>query len=220
MYGGGNSRDTKMRVDQAGNSFKAEVFVPVWTSLLFVNDWFRTDERPLNASVSPAAGEWAVKVQNPTKRRLTNIKVVVDNLIFEIGSLEPGAQFDKKLNPTSGTPLQQFVDQTGGMFQSAVDRRRNPLGGGGMQLNDRPKTVAAASFYRILDEPARGVGNASQRQIVGVPGLDMSAEVKRGDAVILAWDEGNVWTQPINKFQPIRMKRDSMLRLVVPVKKT
>ncbi|HUS33805.1 MAG TPA: hypothetical protein VM680_00490 [Verrucomicrobiae bacterium] len=217
MYGAGNSRDTKMQVEQAGNSFKSQVFVPVWTSLLFVNDWFRTDERPLNASVSQAGSEWAVKVQNPTKRRLTNIKVVVNDLIFEIGALEPGAQFDKKLNPTSGTPLQQFVSQNGGngIFQSAVDRRRNPLGGGGMQLNDRPKTVATACFYRMIDEQ-----NNSQRQIVGVPGLDMTAEVKRGDAIVLAWDEGNTWTQPINKFQPIRMKRDSMLRLVVPVKKT
>lgn len=217
MYGGGNTRDTKMQVDQAGNSFKAQVFVPVWTSLLFVNDWFKTDERPLNASVSQAGGEWAVKVQNPTKRRLTHVKVVVNDLIFDIGNLEPGAQFEKTLNPTSGTPLRQFVDQNGGngIFQSAVDRRRNPLGGGGMQLNDRPKTVATACFYRLIEDP-----NNNQRTIVGVPGLDMSAEVKRGDAVVLAWDEGNIWTQPINKFQPIRMKRDSMLRLVVPVKKT
>ncbi len=44
---GGQSRETKMQVDQAGNSFKAEVFVPVWTSLLFVNDWFKTEDRPL-----------------------------------------------------------------------------------------------------------------------------------------------------------------------------
>jgi hypothetical protein len=218
IYAGGNTRETKMQIEQSGNSFKAQVFVPVWTSLLFVNDWFKTDERPLNASVSQTgSGEWAVKIQNPTKRRLTNIRVVMNDLIFDVGNLEPGAQFDKTLNPTSGTGLRQFVDQNGGngIFYSAVERRRNPLGGGGMQLNDRPRTVAAASFYRLIDDP-----NNTQRQIVGVPGLDMSAEVKRGDAVVLAWDEGNIWTQPINKFQPIRMKRDSMLRLVVPVKKT
>jgi hypothetical protein len=206
-----------MQVEQTGNSFKAQVFVPVWTSLLFVNDWFKTDARPLNASVAQAGSEWAVKVQNPTSRRLTNIKVIVNELVFDIGTLEAGAQFDKTLNPASGTALMQFVSQNGGnsIFQSAIERRRNPLGGGGVQLNDRPKTIATASFYRMIEE-----GNHNQRQIVGVPGLDMSAEVKRGDAVVLAWDEGNIWTQPINKFQPIRMKRDSMLRLVVPVKKS
>jgi hypothetical protein len=185
--------------------------------LLFVNDWFKTDARPLNASVSQAGSEWAVKVQNPTNRRLTQIKVVVNELIFDIGALDAGAQFDKTLSPASGTPLQQFVAQNGGnnIFQSAIERRRNPLGGGGVQLDDRPKTVATASFYRMIEEAQH-----NQRQMVGVPGLDMSAEVKRGDAIVLAWDEGNVWTQPINKFQPVRMRRDSMLRLVVPVKKS
>jgi hypothetical protein len=60
----------------------------------------------------------------------------------------------------------------------------------------------------------------TQRQIVGAPGLDLSNEVKRGDAIVFAWDEGQIFTKPINQFQPIRMKRDSMLRLVVPVKKS
>jgi hypothetical protein len=215
MYGAGQGRDTKMQVEQAGNSFKAQVFVPVWTSLLFVNDWFKTDERPLNASVSQHGSEYAVKVQNPTNRKLTGVKVVVGELMFDIGSLEPGKQFEQTLNPSAGKPLTEFVRQNGGnnIFQSAVERRRNPLGGNGTQLEDRPKTVATASFYRMLEE-----SNNSQRQIVGAPGLDMSAEVKRGDAVVLAWDEGQIWTKPINQFQPIRMRRDSMLRLVVPVK--
>jgi hypothetical protein len=84
-----------------------------------------------------------------------------------------------------------------------------------MQLTDRPLTITTASFYRLLDE-----SNMTQRQIVGVPGLDMYPEVKRGDAVVFAWDEGNIYTRPMNQFQPIRMRRDSMLRLVVPVKKS
>jgi hypothetical protein len=171
----------------------------------------------LNASVAQSAGSWAVKIQNPTKHRLKQVRVVVGDLIFDVGELEPGAQFDQTLNPASGRPLRDFVAQHGGngVFQSAVDRRRNPLGGGGMQLNDRPNTITTASFYRLLDEP-----NNTQRQIVGVPGLDMSQEVKRGDAIVFAWDEGNIYTKPINQFQPIRMRRDSMLRLVVPVKKS
>ena len=213
----GSGADSKMQVEQVGNSFKAQVFVPVWTSLLFVDDWFKTDDRPLNASVSQNAGSWAVKIQNPTKHRLTQVRVVVGDMIYEAGTLEPGAQFEQTLNPAAGRPLRDFVAQHGGnsIFQSAVDRRRNPLGGGGMQLTDRPLTITTASFYRLLDE-----SNMTQRQIVGVPGLDMYPEVKRGDAVVFAWDEGNIYTRPMNQFQPIRMRRDSMLRLVVPVKKS
>ncbi len=213
----GTGAESKMQVEQSGNSFKAQVFVPVWTSLLFVNDWFKSDERPLNASVSSSAGSWTVKIQNPTKNRLTHVRVVVGELIFDLGGLDAGATIEQNLNPASGRRLQEFVQQHGGnqIFQSAVDRRRNPLGGGGMQLTDRPLTVTTASFYRLLDE-----ANMTQRSIVGVPGLDLSNEVKRGDAIVFAWDEGQIFTKPINQFQPIRMKRDSMLRLVVPVKKS
>lgn len=211
----GTGADSKMQVEQTGNSFKAQVFVPVWTSLLFVNDWFKTEDRPLNASVSQSAGSWSVKIQNPAKNRLSNVRLVVGDLVFDLGALDAGGQIEQTLNPAAGKPLKEFVMQYGGNFASAVDRRRNPLGGGGSQLNDRPHTVAAASFYRLLDE-----ANTTQRQVVGVPGLDMSNEVKRGDAVILAWDEGQIFTKPINQFQPIRMRRDSMLRLVVPVKKS
>jgi hypothetical protein len=215
--GSGSGRDTKMQVEQSGNSFKAQVFVPVWTSLLFVNDWFKTDERPLNAAVTQRGGEWSIKIANPTKHKLTQVRVVLGDIIFDVGDLEPGAQIDKQLNPSAGMPLSQFVMQVGGnsgeIFRTAVDHRRNPLGSSGTMLEDRPKTIAAASFYRVLDS------QNAQRQVVGVPGLDMSAEVKRGDAVVLAWDDGNIWTKPINEFKPIRMRRDSMLRLVVPVKK-
>jgi hypothetical protein len=184
--------------------------------LLFVNDWFKTDERPLNASVSHRSdGLWAVKIQNPTKHRLTNVRIVVGDLIFDVGNLESGAQFEQNLNPASGKSLKDFVQQNGGGFEQAVNRRRNPLGGGGVMLDNRPTTITTASFYHLLDE-----SNMTQRQIVGVPGLDMSNEVKRGDAVVFAWDEGQILTKPINQFQPIRMRRDSMLRLVVPVKKS
>jgi hypothetical protein len=212
----GTGADSRMQVEQSGNSFKAQVFVPVWTSLLFVNDWFKTDERPLNASVSHRSdGLWAVKIQNPTKHRLTNVRIVVGDLIFDVGNLESGAQFEQNLNPASGKSLKDFVQQNGGGFEQAVNRRRNPLGGGGVMLDNRPTTITTASFYHLLDE-----SNMTQRQIVGVPGLDMSNEVKRGDAVVFAWDEGQILTKPINQFQPIRMRRDSMLRLVVPVKKS
>jgi len=209
-----NTRETKMKVDQAGNSFKGEVFVPVWTSLLFVNDWFKSEDRPLNASVQQRGGEWAVKVENPSDHRLSEVRVIVGGMVFEIGNLEAGKTFEAQLNPTSGKKLEDFVAQYGGGFKQAVDHRRNPLGSNGTPPEDRPKTVTAASFYRTQESV-----DQDNRTMIAVPGLDMSAEVRRGDAVVLAWDAGQIATKPINQFQPLRMRRDTMLRLVAPVKK-
>jgi hypothetical protein len=215
LYGSG--RETKMSVEQTGNSFKAEVFVPVWTSLLFVNDWFKTEEtRPLSGSVAQrGTGEWNVRVENPGAKPLKHVRVVVGGLIYELGSLEPGGKIEQNLNPSAGKPLDEFLQREGGSFKHAVERRRNPLGSDNAdRLEKRPEVVTAASFFRMFDAPEQ-----QQREIVGVPGLDMSAEIRRGDAVILAWIEGDILTKPINQFEPLRKRRDTMLRLVAPVKK-
>jgi hypothetical protein len=212
----GSSRETKMTVEQSGNSFKAQVFVPVWTSLLFVNDWFKTeDSRPLNASVTQKNGEWIARIENPGTKKLTNLKVVVNGMIFELpGGLEPGGKTEQTLALGSGKPLAEYVQRNGNYFKQAVERRRNPLGSDDSgRLDDRPMTVTTASFYKTL------LGDEGQKEVISVPGLDMSAEVKRGDAVVLAWMAGEIMTKPINQFEPIRKRRDTMLRLVTPVKK-
>lgn len=214
LFGAAN-HDTKINVEQIGNSFKARVFVPVWTSMLFVNDWFKSADRPLNASVAPKGSEWAVKIENPGDHRLKDLRVVIGGNIYELGALDAGQTLDRTLNPSSGKPLDAFLSMHGGAFQAAVEARRNPLGRSAMPLDDRSRTVTVASFYRLKEE-----AEAAGRSVIGVPGLDMSNEVRRGDAVILAWDEGNIATKPINQFEPIRKRRDTMLRLVVPVKKS
>ena len=146
-----NTRETKITTEQAGNSFKAQVSVPVWTSLLFVNDWFKADDRPLNASVQNRNGQVSVKVENPTDRRFTEVRIIVGEMIYEVGNLEAGKTFEAQLNPTSGKRLIDFVDMYGAGFDQAVQHRRNPLGSSGTPPEDRPKTVTAASFYRTKD---------------------------------------------------------------------
>src|SRR6267154_61411 len=70
LWAGGQSTE-KATVVQKGDSFKAEIFVPVWTSQLFVSDWWQSSEVPLNASVTSQAGGWLVKVENHTDQKLT-----------------------------------------------------------------------------------------------------------------------------------------------------
>jgi hypothetical protein len=44
--------------------------------------------------------------------------------------------------------------------------------------------------------------------------LDLTRFCGTTYAILLAWDEGHSLTQPLNRFQPKRMHRDSLLRLV------
>ncbi|MGZ8940219.1 MAG: hypothetical protein ACXW32_13510, partial [Limisphaerales bacterium] len=78
-------------------------------------------------------------------------------------------------------------------------------------IEDRPLTATVASFISYWD--------AQQgRSFVYPPGIDLRAQVERGDAVVFAWVPGYSFGDKINDFQPPRFKQDTMLRLTVPVR--
>ena len=77
MWGGGQSSE-KATVVQNGDSFKAEIFVPVWTSQLFVSDWWQPAAAPLRVTVHPLNEAWQVNVENHTDQKLTSAQIVVD----------------------------------------------------------------------------------------------------------------------------------------------
>ena len=46
-------------LQKGDGSFKAEIFVPVWSSLLFVSDWWQPEPVPLSVTVVPPGGAMA-----------------------------------------------------------------------------------------------------------------------------------------------------------------
>ena len=56
---------------QIGDNFKAEIFVPVWTSQLYVSDWWQIrGDMPLDVSVAADGQDWSVTVNNLRDRPL------------------------------------------------------------------------------------------------------------------------------------------------------
>ena len=55
-------------MQEGDGSFKAEIFVPVWTSQLFVSDWWQPAPVPLSVTVVPQGEQWQVTVENHTER--------------------------------------------------------------------------------------------------------------------------------------------------------
>src|SRR5208283_2191497 len=76
MWGGGQTGE-RANVFQKGDSFKAEVFVPVWISELFVSDWWQPSEAPLAVSATTAPGGWKVTVANQADDKLSNAQIVI-----------------------------------------------------------------------------------------------------------------------------------------------
>jgi hypothetical protein len=210
LYSGGQE-GSRANVEQHGNGFRAEIFVPVWTSLLYVNDWFEPGSLPLTASLTNQDGRPQVIVENLLDRPLTEVRVVLQGTVYETGTISAHEKKAVTFEPGTGVPLQSFVLQHGNGFQSAVQNRRNPLGNGQSgYLENLPLTAMVASF------PGKLPRAEHQRSFVAPPGLDLTPLADRGDVVVLAWDANQGYSNPVNAFQPPRLQRNTLLRLIIP----
>lgn len=213
FHAGGNE-GSKAMVTQVGDTFDAQVDVPVWTSLLWANDWFKTNDTPFMATVADLGGSYQIDVQNLLEKELKNVRVVVGQYIYEVDAIPAREKKTFTLSTDKGTPLRSFVQQNGSYFQRAVDLRRNPLGdAAGGQLEDRPLVATTASFISYLDELAQ-----NNRSFLSPPGMDLAQQVERGDAVIFAFLPGFSFGDKINNFQPPRFRQDTLMRLTLPVR--
>ena len=186
--------------------------MPVWTSLLYVNDWFQPGSAPLKASISNQTGKWQVEVENLLDRPLTETRIVIKSFIYDLGTLPARQKKTFTLDPADGTALQAFVPQHGAEFQGAVASRHRAFSDEQQgHLNNLPLTATVASFPGYLPKPEH------QRNCVSPPGFDLSPAVARGAAVLLAWDANHSLANPVIQFKPPRLQRNTLLRLVVPM---
>lgn len=210
----GGRDPSRAKVIHQGDSFKAEVFVPVWTSLLWANEWFKTNDTPFVANIVDNSGTYQLEIQNLLNKQLTAVRVVAGQFIYEVEPIGPNEKRVVTLAADKGTPLRSFVQQHGSYFQRAVELRRNPLGdAAGGQLEDRPLIATTASFYPYLEQFSHG-----SRGFIAPPGLDLTPQVERGDAVVLAYIANHSFTEKVNEFQPPRFRQDTLVRLTIPVR--
>jgi len=213
-WDGGQSSE-KATILQNGDSFKAEIFVPVWTSQLFVSDWWQSASVPFNVKIQPGGDGWNVTVENRTEQKLTNAQIVIENYLMPLGELPPKETktFRVSKSQPTATSLWDFVGRYGQVFQEASQSRQRAFGSSESgHIGDLPNSTVAASF----------ISQASRRDnamysYLAPPGLDLSAVALRGNAIFLAWAGDFSPVKPMNQFSPRRIHRDTLWRFVVPV---
>ena len=212
-WSGGQSSE-KATVLQMGDSFKADIFVPVWTSQLFVSDWWQSAAAPLNVSVVRQGEGWQVKVENQTDQKLTNPQIVMDGYIMPLGELPAKQAKTFTVSKEQGLPLGEFVANLGRDFQGAVQSRQRAFGASQSgRIDDLPHSAVAASFISQMGNPQDYMSNFMQP-----PGLDLSSIVERGGAVLFAWAADYSPVKPIYQFSPRRTHRDTMWRVATEIK--
>jgi hypothetical protein len=215
-WAGGQSSE-KITVFQTGDSFKAEVFVPVWTSQLYVSDWWQPSAVPLSATILPKAGGWEVKVENRTEKRLSNIQLAIETQIITLGEVPPGETKTFAVKRGQGAQVRDFVSRYGNTFQGAVQgRQRTFASSESGHIEDLPNSSVAVSLLSMMNY----VNNNYMATFITPPGLDLGPVLDHGNALVFAWAADYSPIKPINQFSPRRLHRDTLWRLAVPINRS
>jgi hypothetical protein len=210
-YGGQSAG--RATIEQRGNNFDAEIAVPVWTSQLYVSDWWRQAPVPLKVSVKQNGPNYDVTVENNLDHKISRCRMVVDNIVLDVGEL--AAKKTKTVTlAKGGETLSGFVQRYGGNFQNAISQRQQAFGHNTPQIFDIPHATMAASFVSEL-HPGQ---NYSYGQFIAPAGMDLSRLVEREYAVLLAWVDDFSPVKSINQFNPRRSHKDTLLRVATVVK--
>ena len=212
FLGSYSQEKTELQVTQQGDTFKAEITVPVWVSQMCVSDWWQGAPLPLTLEVRGAGGDLAFTVQNLLQRPTTNACVVFGDTRYELGAIAGGERKVFRASQTKSEPLANWVLRVGGNFQAAVQQRQATFGERyGGRIDNAPEASVAASFLSLL--ASRG-GNT---RFVTPPGLDLTPLVGNGQAVLLAWMADYSPLQPLNQFTPRRTQRNTLWRIAAAV---
>lgn len=212
MSMGGGQNVGRTEVQLTGDNFKADVFVPVWTSQLYVNDWWHAGTMPLSASLKPNGSGYELSVQNQSKNAITAGQIVVDGRIFPLGEIAAGQSRKIQLTNDSGTPLLDYVQEQGRNYQNAVQERQRAFGrSGGGRIDDLATGAVVASFVGQLSLPQSG------GSFVAPPGLDLSDAVAHGHALLLAWSPGTSPIPPVNQFKSKRSASNTLWRIPIAI---
>ena len=215
FQGGNNgSQDEHAEVLQSGNNFRAGIYVPVWTSQLYSSDWWQPADLPFNFTVVADRrfandSAWTVTVNNLRDHPLTNVRLILNGRVQELGEIPAGQTRTFNLPPNGGTDIASFVRTWSSNFRNASQSRQHAFGNtGSAHIADLPDSSMALSLL--------SAGN--QDPFILPPGLDLSAAASgRDQAVLLAWEAGYSPTKPINQFPTRRSHKDTLWRMVAPV---
>jgi hypothetical protein len=208
----GGQESGRWTVEQLGQGFRAEVFVPVWTSQLLNSEWIQSDTMPFTASIVPQGATFQVRVTNLLTRPLTDLRLVMQDRLYLLGNLPARGAVDQVLEPQASEPLAAFVQRHASGWHAILDKRQQAFGENATWPGANSTNVTAASFLSQLPASA-----PNQRQFLAPAGLDLGPLVERGDAVFLAWDPGHAPVPSFKRFPTVRSQQNTLYRLAIPL---
>jgi hypothetical protein len=218
-YGGGMDTSRSV-VEQRGNNFTAEIAVPVWTSQLYVGDWWHAAKSvPITAEAIGQGNEWEIKVQNNLAYKVSRVAIVFGTRLHEFEGIPARDSRTFKVNTYRGQTVVELAVSHAERFYHAASYRRSALGGG--EAGSRPKQNEIARWTVAASFANASVEQQNYRRVQAPRGFDLTAQAMRGDLIVFALVENQTLVNPMNykKFSARRTRMDTLIRLAMPMKK-
>lgn len=207
---GGSSQSERVEVLQREESFEAKAFVPVWTSQLFVNDWWEPGPGPIKVTLNRSGSLVKVTVESRLDHDLAPANFVYRGRLYDLGAIPANGTQSMVLEPRRGRILENVVGQLGGRFSAVVRERTAAFGSArGGRIDDLPGATLAISFLSHLAPSGQMPFNAAA-------GLDLSRAAKQ-NGILVAWASGQAPVPTMSQFQVRRGQVNTCWRVPVPV---
>jgi hypothetical protein len=208
----GRGDSGRLSVRYPAHGFDATAFVPVWVSQLYASDWIQPGAVLISGTISPEADGVRVVAENRSSMRFEEMRLACFGRIHELGALEPGQRVEQRLSLEGGRSLEDLASSLP-MALRAAQQRRHAFGGGGSGQYDRGLDgVVLASLADHLSDTRLDPGQG----FVAPAGFDMGQTIQGGHAILFAWASRQGVAEPIHRFSPRRLQRDTVVRVVLP----
>ena len=152
--------------------------------------------------------------RKPYQQKIADTRIVIDNLIFVLGEIPASQSKTFQLNSGQGLEVRSYVSSHSDELMGAARSRQNAFGSTESgHLNDLANSTITASFLSQIARQDMYMGN-----FVTTPGLDLSLEAERGNAILFAWVENYSPVKALYQIQPKRAHKNTMFR--IPIKPT
>jgi hypothetical protein len=191
---------------------KPRSWCPVWTSQLYLSDWWQPGELPLTATLKSGAGGWELAVRNYSGKTISMARLVMGQSVYELGEIPASGSKNVALSGIPARPLDGFVNDSIHHYANVAQQRQRAFGQRASgQIDDLPTASMVASLLGETSTPHNGM------QIVAAPGLDIARALAPERAILLAWSPDTGPVPPLNQFKPKRTAVNTLWRLPVVI---
>ena len=154
--------------------------MPVWTSQLYVNDWWHATNLPLAATLKSTTEGWQLTVQNQSQKAVTTAQLAIGDKLHAVGEVPAGQTKIFQLTNHNGLLIEDLVRDRVRNYQAMIQERQYAFGRrGGGRIDDLATATVVASLIGQVSRTQNG------GSFVASPGLDLSEAVAQGHAVLL-----------------------------------